>query len=53
MSGGYECSDCGLRFDSPATWSYREDMNGEGAYQTFYVAVCPRCGSEEIEETRE
>lgn len=44
------CRVCGARFAEPITATYREDMNGEGAYQSFYIDLCPDCGSEEVEE---
>jgi DNA-directed RNA polymerase subunit RPC12/RpoP len=50
MSAEYRCHLCGARFDEPIATAYREDVNGEGAYQTFYIDRCPDCGSEEIDE---
>ena len=49
----YYCRRCKALFDEPATWHYREDMNGEGAWQTFYVPICPQCGNEDYEELEE
>lgn len=46
----WHCDYCGTIFDEPCVYSYIEDMNGEGAYQRFFVPKCPCCGSEEIEE---
>ena len=45
----YECLICGTLFDEPCVRSYLEDMNGEGAFQRFFVPYCPCCGSEEFE----
>lgn len=49
----YRCADCGAEFDEPKLYRYREDMNGEGAFQTFTVLACPRCGGETVEPIRE
>lgn len=46
----YQCQCCGAIFYEPHMIHYREDMNGEGAMQDFYVSVCPSCGEEQIEE---
>lgn len=46
----YECRICGEKFETPETYSYLEDMDGEQHYQKFYVDCCPCCGSEEIDE---
>ena len=46
----YICNHCNSLFDEPAIDHYREDMNGEGAFQDFYIPICPCCGSEEIDE---
>lgn len=34
----YKCIKCGEVFETPD--SYEEDMNGEGAYETFYQSPC-------------
>lgn len=47
----YRCQCCGAAFDEPDIITYREDMNGEGAYQAFYIAACPDCGDDYIEES--
>jgi len=44
------CNLCGSEFEEPTVKHYREDMNGEGAWQDFYEDRCPYCGSEEVEE---
>lgn len=49
----YKCWICNREFDAPKTYHYREDMNGEGAWQDFYVNCCPYCGSDEIDELTE
>ena len=49
----WRCNSCGTIFDEPCVYSYIEDMNGEGAYQQFFVPKCPCCDSEEIEEVYE
>lgn len=49
----YRCGICGASFAEPVTDIYREDMDGEQHYQTFYVDCCPVCGSEEIDEYEE
>jgi len=49
----YQCNSCNALFDEPSIHHYREDMNGEGAFQDFYIPICPCCGSEEIEELPE
>ena len=46
----YICYACNSLFDEPDQYHYREDMNGEGAFEDFYPRICPVCGSEEIEE---
>ena len=46
----WKCYWCDAEFDEPGNHHYREDMNGEGAWQDFFVKICPYCGSEEIEE---
>ena len=45
----YQCYICDAQFDEPTVRRYREDVNGEGAFQNIYVQTCPYCGSEEIE----
>lgn len=47
------CYCCGWRFERPDVRHYREDMNGEGAYQDFYEELCPSCGEGFIEELEE
>lgn len=49
----FKCCICGTSFSEPVTDIYREDMDGEQHYQTFYVDCCPNCGSEEIDEYEE
>lgn len=53
VSGMFKCNICGASFVEPVTDIYREDMDGEQHYQTFYVDCCPNCGSEEIDEYEE
>ena len=47
------CNYCNSQFEDPSVHHYREDMNGEGAWQDFWENRCPYCGSEEVEETEE
>lgn len=47
------CYVCNSTFDEPDIWHYREDMNGEGAWQDFYVPICPCCRAEGIQEESE
>ena len=47
------CNSCFSRFDKPAVDHYREDMNGEGAWQDFFENRCPYCWSDEVEEISE
>ena len=49
----WRCECCGAVVDDPDIWHYREDMNGEGAWQDFFVQICPCCGAEEIDEMEE
>lgn len=42
------CDVCGERFAEPIVRHYREDMNGEGAWEDFYISLCPYCGSDEV-----
>ena len=44
------CAECGAEFDEPIVNRRREDMNGEGAWQTWIEWYCPECGGQEIEE---
>lgn len=45
----FKCMDCGATFDDPIITERREDMNGEGAWMTWYEYHCPECFSEELE----
>lgn len=45
----FRCLYCGATFDEPSIHRYVEDMNGEGAYQTFFDHLCPCCGDDQIE----
>lgn len=49
----YVCNWCGAEFDEPDEVSYRENLDGENGWWTCRTAVCPECGSDEIEEERE
>ena len=44
------CCLCNSRFDAPVVKHYREDMNGEGAWQDFWESCCPCCGEQMIRE---
>lgn len=49
----YHCHICGANFDAPAQRKETEDMNGEGAFETRYIDICPECGAETIEEVHD
>lgn len=50
MMGWYICEACGDEFKEPIEDIWREDMNGEGAFETFCELYCPHCGSDRIRE---
>lgn len=47
------CVMCGNTFREPEVHVRRQDMNGEGAYETFYEPYCPFCGWDDFEEVEE
>lgn len=44
----YICDYCDEVFEEPV--EYKEDMNGEGAYQTFSVSPCCKASYTELKE---
>lgn len=46
----YRCEYCGSLFDEPHVRRFRECLDGEHGWQTFYDASCPVCGCEDFEE---
>lgn len=48
----WHCDECGADFDAPRIITTRENLDGENGWETQRTAVCPCCGSEEVEEAR-
>lgn len=46
----YVCNRCKARYDEPAEYRYRENLDGEHGWTEFTVLYCPECGSENIDE---
>ena len=44
---------CGCEFREPAVRRYRENLDGENGWATFYEELCPECGSDQFEEIYE
>ena len=49
----WKCYWCKATFDTPDLQSYTENLDGENGYWTYHYAVCPQCGSDEVEEVEE
>ncbi|MDY5510169.1 hypothetical protein [Dysosmobacter sp.] len=39
----HRCEICGERFDEPLIVSWREDLDGEGHWETSLQVLCPVC----------
>ncbi len=49
----FRCEICGVRFDEPLILRRREDLDGEGHYETTTQVLCPICESPYFQEDRE
>lgn len=49
----FRCEWCGSVFEQPAERVYRENLDNENGWYTWHMAVCPKCGEDQIDEIAE
>ena len=46
----WACNSCGSEFPEPRYKRYWQNLDGENGWERVCDALCPYCGSEQIEE---
>lgn len=46
----YQCHFCGEEFEDPDVVTRCENLDGESGWWRYTQSLCPRCGSDDIDE---